>query len=119
MNNIQIIDQINGINMNHNLAPFSDINITDVLLKVTPRCKDIFSSCWWRYENKSCCDIFHVQKTEHGFCYAFNSATSEKWGLSSKKLYRTPGYGARSGLKVTFHLDKITPPPSRIYNLIK
>lgn len=91
----------------------TDINVTDLLFKVVPSCKDILSACWWRYDDKECCEIFELQKTEYGFCYSFNSATSETLRTATKGIEITSGYGDRSGLKFTLHLGETTSPPTQ------
>lgn len=39
-------------------------------------CEEMFEKCWWRNRYVNCCDIFFTQKSEYGFCHAFNSAVS-------------------------------------------
>ncbi|XP_033224039.1 pickpocket protein 19-like [Belonocnema kinseyi] len=87
------------------------VNVTDIMYRVVPNCKDLFSFCWWRYYTQNCCQIFDLQKTEYGFCYSFNSRTSETSSISSHGLRRTSGYGDRSGLKFTVRVGNITSPP--------
>jgi Amiloride-sensitive sodium channel. len=49
-----------------------------VLVQVIDSCKELFmEECWWRNKYYDCCSLFELQKTEYGFCYSFNSETSE------------------------------------------
>ncbi|XP_011863814.1 PREDICTED: pickpocket protein 19-like [Vollenhovia emeryi] len=95
----------------HRLA---DINITQVLHEVMPRCDQLLSACWWRNANRNCCEIFEVQKTEYGFCYSFNSelAQTAPADLMESRPRRASGYGDWSGVKVTIHLGNIKKPPN-------
>ncbi|XP_067203931.1 pickpocket protein 19-like [Linepithema humile] len=98
---------------NQNVSIFSDINITEVLREVMPRCDDLLSECWWRNGDRNCCEIFEVQKTEYGFCYSFNSELSQTYRpdpLDSRPR-KASGYGDWSGVRVTIHLGNITKPP--------
>lgn len=47
--------------------------------QVIHRCEDLFDGeCWWRNKYMNCCDLFTIQRSEYGICYAFNSATSPR-----------------------------------------
>jgi Amiloride-sensitive sodium channel len=59
------------------LPLMKDVNVTDLMLRVMPRCKDIFVACFWKGMEIDCCERFLVQRTEEGFCYSFNSRTAE------------------------------------------
>jgi len=49
-----------------------------VLVQVIVSCKELFAEeCWWRNNFYDCCSLFELQKSEYGFCYSFNSETSE------------------------------------------
>lgn len=61
----------------HLLHLFKDVNLTDFMLKTLPTCEEIFGWCKWHGKNISCCEAFSLQRTEEGFCYSFNSLTSE------------------------------------------
>ncbi|PSN57602.1 hypothetical protein C0J52_00505 [Blattella germanica] len=57
---------------------FTDFNITHFMIEVFPSCEEIFARCYWLGQRVNCCDVFDLQRTEAGFCYSFNSLTSEK-----------------------------------------
>ncbi|PSN57595.1 hypothetical protein C0J52_00502 [Blattella germanica] len=57
---------------------FTDFNITHFMIEVLPSCEEIFDHCFWLGQEVNCCDVFDLQRTEAGFCYSFNSLTSEK-----------------------------------------
>ncbi|XP_050054455.1 sodium channel protein Nach-like isoform X2 [Aphis gossypii] len=61
----------------HLLPLFRDINLTDFMLTTLPTCNELFGRCHWHGEVISCCEAFSLQRTEEGFCYSFNSLTSE------------------------------------------
>lgn len=95
------------------------------------RCEDLFKGlCWWRNKFWHCCEIFSVQRSEFGFCYAFNSVTNtagRKRIVSNLNLevqcvrvhnififfkqheldypWRTSSYGEWSGLKATVYVQ--------------
>ncbi|GFG37849.1 hypothetical protein Cfor_04939 [Coptotermes formosanus] len=53
-------------------------------------CKELFvEKCWWRNMYYDCCSLFELQKTEYGFCYSFNSETSEYRQQMSEKSQKT------------------------------
>ncbi|KAL0101296.1 hypothetical protein PUN28_018834 [Cardiocondyla obscurior] len=96
-----------------NVHSLADINVTQVLREVMPRCDQLLSTCWWRNADRNCCEIFEVQKTEYGFCYSFNSEMAQAAPVNSteSRPRRASGYGDWSGVKVTIHLGNITKPP--------
>ncbi|VVC39027.1 Hypothetical protein CINCED_3A015755, partial [Cinara cedri] len=53
-------------------------NITDLMLTLMPTIDEVFESCYWRGTGYNCSDIIRLQRTEEGFCYSFNSKTSER-----------------------------------------
>ncbi|KAG8263491.1 hypothetical protein J6590_032181 [Homalodisca vitripennis] len=59
------------------LQEFVDLNITEFMLQVMPTCAEIFYECQWHGSNVNCCEIFELQRTEQGYCWSFNSLTSE------------------------------------------
>jgi len=61
----------------HLLPLFRNINLTDFMLTTLPTCNELFGRCKWHGEIISCCEAFSLQRTEEGFCYSFNSLTSE------------------------------------------
>ncbi|XP_065331804.1 pickpocket protein 19-like isoform X3 [Cloeon dipterum] len=78
----------------------SDVNVTELMLRVMPSCTDIFVACFWKGMEIDCCERFLVQRTEEGFCYSFNSRTAEtRWNES---LLRNNAAGATTGLEVFF-----------------
>ncbi|XP_050436565.1 sodium channel protein Nach-like [Adelges cooleyi] len=56
---------------------FKHLNVTDFMLTTLPKCEEIFGLCKWHGQNMNCCESFSLQRTEEGFCYSFNSLTSE------------------------------------------
>ncbi|KAI5748957.1 hypothetical protein M8J76_003584 [Diaphorina citri] len=67
------------INASMQVLPLlSQVNISDFMLHVLPKCEEVFGLCSWHGKNISCCEIFSLQKTEEGYCYSFNSLTSEE-----------------------------------------
>lgn len=56
------------------------MNSIDVfhVLKMMYPCKDLFQRCWWRWHLVDCCQLFSFQRTKYGFCYSFNSFTSDQ-----------------------------------------
>ncbi|KAJ9579993.1 hypothetical protein L9F63_004376, partial [Diploptera punctata] len=61
----------------HLLPLFNDLNVTDFMLQVLPKCKEMFGQCFWLGVRVNCCQVFQLQRTEAGFCYSYNSITSE------------------------------------------
>ncbi|XP_016656092.2 pickpocket protein 11-like [Acyrthosiphon pisum] len=59
-------------------------NITDLMLKLMPTVDEMFSTCYWRGTGFNCSDILRLQRTEEGFCYSFNSKTSERMTTDSE-----------------------------------
>ncbi|CAH1405219.1 unnamed protein product [Nezara viridula] len=89
------------------------LNITELMLKSLPGCEEIFFKCYWRGFVRNCCSLFHLQRSEIGFCYSFNSFTSEKYKDCIYKdkevelrehciLMTTSGTGPGSGVGVLF-----------------
>ncbi|XP_033329908.2 pickpocket protein 19 [Megalopta genalis] len=99
------------------LDGLTDVNVTDVLLRVGPSCSQLFVRCWWRNSFRDCCEIFELQKTEYGFCYSFNSQLAETvnqrkyHGYREHRPRRATSYGAWSGLRVTARMANVTKPP--------
>ncbi|KAK3915934.1 Sodium channel protein Nach [Frankliniella fusca] len=48
----------------------------ELLLMALPTCQQLFIYCTWNNKVSDCCDLFEVQETNAGLCYAFNSCTS-------------------------------------------
>ena len=44
-------------------------------------CEDMFLLCLWKGKKVNCSEIFHIRKTDNGFCCSFNS-------LETSELYR-------------------------------
>ncbi|XP_021939067.1 pickpocket protein 19-like isoform X2 [Zootermopsis nevadensis] len=54
------------------------LNVTFLMMEVMSSCEELFvEKCWWRNMFYDCCSLFEMQKTEYGFCYSFNSETSQ------------------------------------------
>ncbi|XP_046674840.1 LOW QUALITY PROTEIN: sodium channel protein Nach-like [Homalodisca vitripennis] len=60
------------------LPQLARINLTDFMVAVLPKCDEVFASCSWHGMTENCCEIFHIQRSEEGFCYSFNSFTSQR-----------------------------------------
>ncbi|KAL1465493.1 hypothetical protein WDU94_005060 [Cyamophila willieti] len=82
------------------LPLLSEVNISDFMLHVLPKCEEVFGTCSWHGKNVNCCEIFSLQKTEEGYCFSFNSLTSEEG-----KHCETEGIAQRdlNGAKVIVH----------------
>lgn len=91
----------------------TEINISDVLLNVLPKCDKMIFNCSWSYATANCCEIFEVQRTGYGFCYTFNSLTSVKKPAEEPK--KAHAYGVRSGLRFVIQ-SNFQYPPSRSSN---
>ncbi|CAH1405220.1 unnamed protein product [Nezara viridula] len=66
------------LQMNRNvLKKFDNLNITDFMLAVLPRCNDLLEQCLWHGKQMNCCEVFTLQRTEEGFCYSFNSFSAD------------------------------------------
>ncbi|KAK7582678.1 hypothetical protein V9T40_014123 [Parthenolecanium corni] len=126
------------------IAPYREIlyklktlRITELLLKVIRTCDEMFvGRCWWRSHEIDCCTIFELQKTEFGYCYAFNSDLSEfskklsvvKNGINSYwkdpdgmiRPRKTGSRGQWSGLRVTVSTpSSILPPDMAVKSGVK
>ncbi|XP_059482845.1 pickpocket protein 19-like isoform X2 [Neocloeon triangulifer] len=96
--------------LNYNMSGrplMKDVNVTQLMLRVMPRCSDILVACFWKGMKINCCDTFRVQRTEEGFCYSFNSRTAERadgqpWIDDESQLLRNNAAGATTGLEVFF-----------------
>ncbi|KAI5703920.1 hypothetical protein M8J75_000098 [Diaphorina citri] len=51
-------------------------------LNVGPSIEEMFERCFWRGVLFNCSDLVRLQRTEEGFCYSFNSKTSERTSIS-------------------------------------
>lgn len=56
-----------------NLSDLSKINLLELLEFVSIKCADFINKCFWQGAFQSCCDIFKMQRTPYGLCFAFNS----------------------------------------------
>lgn len=50
----------------------------NAMFQLMPSIDEMFRSCYWRGSVYKCSDIMRLQRTEQGFCYSFNSKTSER-----------------------------------------
>ncbi|XP_022177700.1 sodium channel protein Nach-like [Myzus persicae] len=73
---------------NPNLIDLPVDNIKDLMLKLMPTVDEVFDSCYWRGTSYNCTDILRLQRTEEGFCYSFNSKTSER--MTNDSDYNPP-----------------------------
>lgn len=67
----------NLLKAKHLLPLLNDVNLADFMLSTLPACNEIFGRCKWHGQIIPCCEAFSLQRTEEGFCYSFNSLTSE------------------------------------------
>ncbi|PNF23366.1 hypothetical protein B7P43_G13171, partial [Cryptotermes secundus] len=76
----------------HSLLPqFADFNVSRFMLQVLPTCSELMDRCFWMGNEVNCCEIFNLQRTEAGFCYSFNSLTSEKtWNCEGTDEFFRP-----------------------------
>ncbi|XP_055387376.1 pickpocket protein 19-like [Condylostylus longicornis] len=76
----------------------------------------IFRTCWFRVRNITCCKVFFELKTFNGFCWTFNSIYhKDKFEYENPEPvypWRAAQGGKRSGLVVTFNLNKTTHRPN-------
>ena len=62
-----------------NLSLIAGVDVLAVMEYLLFPCSEVFNSfCNWRFKSYNCCELFHVERTEMGFCYVFNSGISEK-----------------------------------------
>ncbi|KAJ9579991.1 hypothetical protein L9F63_004374, partial [Diploptera punctata] len=59
------------------MALLDNITVSDFMSKVLPTCEETFRSCNWIGRHLNCCKEIAIQRSEAGFCYSFNSLTSE------------------------------------------
>ncbi|XP_024214970.1 pickpocket protein 19 isoform X2 [Halyomorpha halys] len=100
---------------------FDNLNITDFMLAVLPSCNELFIKCIWHGQKINCCEVFDLQRTEEGFCYAFNSFSADDKKICSlyekhytkneKERKCMPQYltfaGVHSGLTIFTKTQKI------------
>ncbi|XP_075213820.1 pickpocket protein 19-like [Lycorma delicatula] len=73
-------------NLSTNFPLFYDLKneeIVDIMEKVNPTVSEMFKKCNWRGISFDCNFLFQRQKTEEGFCYAFNSKTADIRNISN------------------------------------
>uniref|UniRef100_A0A1I8M9E3 Amiloride-sensitive sodium channel n=1 Tax=Musca domestica TaxID=7370 RepID=A0A1I8M9E3_MUSDO len=96
-----------------NLELLDGIDITNLTQFMTIRCEDIFvkGNCYWRRVPFDCCSMFVVEKTEHGYCFVFNSILSkasqqlkEKHGAKFYPFHNSKA-GQGSGLGFQIKMD--------------
>lgn len=77
-------------NSKHLFPLLGDVNLTEFMLTTLPTCGEIFGRCRWHGQTIPCCEAFSLQRTEEGFCYSFNSLTSEAgshwWGADQDTI---------------------------------
>ncbi|XP_049829059.1 sodium channel protein Nach-like [Schistocerca gregaria] len=82
------------------------LNVTWFMLQVMPPLEKMLGVCIWQGKFQNCTSIFSLQRTEGGFCYSFNSLTSE----ASRHCLAS---GPTTGLELTLYdapdADKISP----------
>ncbi|BES91979.1 sodium channel activity [Nesidiocoris tenuis] len=101
---------------------FGGLNISEFMLKTLPQCQYLFEECYWRGELVDCCKMFSLQRTEEGYCYAFNSFTNRRgcdWhsidGQDSNSendscyRYNVDSSGSFSGLTVFLKKENTSP----------
>ncbi|XP_049962079.1 sodium channel protein Nach-like [Schistocerca serialis cubense] len=100
---------------------FEDLNITWLMLQALPSVDEVFEKCYWQGHRFNCSSLFFLQRTEIGFCYAFNSLTSENrrhcvgeprltsGNSDSCQVWRNVAGGALSGLEIFLR----TPPAAQ------
>ncbi|XP_026294153.2 sodium channel protein Nach-like [Frankliniella occidentalis] len=101
------------------------LNLTDFMLQVLPTCRQLFARCTWHDREEDCCDLLHLQQSDLGYCYSFNSLSAirskhcktvkshgnairtfeatMRFSASSRpecELRRTNSYGSGSALQV-------------------
>lgn len=72
-------------------------------------CEDLFteSLCWWRNKYVPCCSFFHIQRSEYGLCYSFNSLSNDAGRAfaenSTDYPWRVSNYGDWSGIRLNLN----------------
>ncbi|CAG2065370.1 unnamed protein product, partial [Timema podura] len=44
---------------------------------VMPTCQEVFEACFWHGKGIPCCELYQVQRSELGYCFSFNSLTTD------------------------------------------
>ncbi|KAJ9579994.1 hypothetical protein L9F63_004377, partial [Diploptera punctata] len=57
---------------------FDEFNVSQFMMQVLPTCEELFYECYWLGKKFNCCEMFNLQRSEAGFCYSYNSLTSEE-----------------------------------------
>ena len=86
-----------------------DFNVTKIFLETMPDCEQFIIDCKWEFSPVNCCDVFKIQKTAFGFCYSFNSLTSENNDLTEPRTTRLSGL--RSNLQLSLNSENLSIPP--------
>ncbi|CAB0040322.1 unnamed protein product [Trichogramma brassicae] len=102
-----LLESLNAIDRN---CRQTDVNVTRILYESMPECRKFMFNCTWKYKSVDCCSIFRAQKTFYGFCYGFNSLTSEGNNLTEPE--RTQSFGMNSGLSVILKNISFRSPPN-------
>ncbi|XP_072929581.1 sodium channel protein Nach-like [Epargyreus clarus] len=50
-----------------------ETNVTNIIIKLTPKCSSFLKRCGWRTVRVPCDRLFALRATPHGLCCAFNS----------------------------------------------
>ncbi|XP_059487054.1 sodium channel protein Nach-like [Neocloeon triangulifer] len=99
---------------NKNLMDFGKYNLTELMMKVMAKQNEMFGTCYWKGKEIPCNVAFRLQITEEGFCYSFNSQTSEDpnppdmdsppfhYKNGKKQPWRNNAAGKTTGLEVFF-----------------
>ncbi|CAH1406956.1 unnamed protein product [Nezara viridula] len=83
------------------LKPIQNEDIPKIMIEVGHQIDDLFEICTWKGKPLNCKDIFHLQKTEEGFCYSFNSRTAELENRTNFTPLKNYLSGRHTGLGVT------------------
>ncbi|XP_049863818.1 pickpocket protein 19-like [Schistocerca gregaria] len=91
------------------------LNVTSFMLQVLPRCEAVFQKCFFEGTPLNCCREMSLQRAPVGFCYSFNSLTSEARRHCDAKDARPEcaerrgaGSGAATGLELFLRRDAAT-----------
>ncbi|CAB3373731.1 Hypothetical predicted protein [Cloeon dipterum] len=119
---------------NKRLMDFEKCNLTDLMFRVMAKQNEILGTCYWKGKEIGCDVAFRLQITEEGFCYSFNSKTSEnpippdmdsppfQDKVGNKQPWRNNAAGRTTGLEVFFKSseEEYLPADQRTpgYNLI-
>ena len=52
-------------------------------------CEDMFLLCIWIGKQLNCSEIFHIRKTDNGFCCSFNTLKTSEMFITANEINET------------------------------